>query len=204
MYKNLLVATDGSKLSDEGALRMRSASRKPSGAKVTGFYAAPDYPMPAYADGVVYEPVSRKEYAKLAGEDAQKILGRRRDQGRGGGVPARPSTRSPPLPGKRSSPRQERTNAMAIVMASHGRRFGIAPRQRNAKGADAHQAAGDHRSLATHGSSRVAVDPRCSCLIARRQENRRAALRVSAAWRQGQFPQHCKRGQALAGSSPLG
>ena len=36
---------------------------------MTVFYAAPDYPLPAYADGVVYEPVSRKEYAKLAASE---------------------------------------------------------------------------------------------------------------------------------------
>ena len=64
---------------------MRSRSRRRVGAKLTAFYAAPDYPMPAYADGVVYEPVSRKEYAKLAAEDAQKILDARGRQGRRGG-----------------------------------------------------------------------------------------------------------------------
>src|ERR1700752_5099759 len=74
MYRNLLVATDGSKLSDK-ALAHGISLAQAVGATLTAFYAAPDYPMPAYADGVVYEPVSRKEYAKLAAEDAQKILG---------------------------------------------------------------------------------------------------------------------------------
>lgn len=31
------------------------------GAKLTAFYAAPDYPLPMYADGVVYEPVSKRK-----------------------------------------------------------------------------------------------------------------------------------------------
>ena len=65
MYRNLLVAIDGSKLSEK-AIAHAVALAKALGATVTAFYAAPDYPMPAYADGVVYEPVSRKEYAKLA------------------------------------------------------------------------------------------------------------------------------------------
>ena len=73
MYKTLLVATDGSKLSDK-ALAHAIGMAQAMGSTLTAFYAAPDYPMPAYADGVVYEPVSRKEYAKLAAEDAQKIL----------------------------------------------------------------------------------------------------------------------------------
>src|SRR5215471_6988542 len=73
MYKNILVATDGSKLSDKAIAHAIDLARATK-ATLTAFYAAPDYPMPAYADGVVYEPVSRKEYAKLAAEDAQKIL----------------------------------------------------------------------------------------------------------------------------------
>src|SRR5512144_2403735 len=73
MYKNLLLATDGSKLSTK-AVAHAIALAQAVGAKLTAFYAAPDYPMPAYADGVVYEPVSRKEYSKLAAQDAEKIL----------------------------------------------------------------------------------------------------------------------------------
>ena len=69
MYKNLLLATDGSKLSGK-AVTHAIGLAKAVVAKITAFYAAPDYPMPAYADGVVYEPVSRKEYAKLAAQDA--------------------------------------------------------------------------------------------------------------------------------------
>ena len=75
MYKNLLVATDGSKLSSKAVVHAIGVA-KAVGAKLTAFYAAPDYPMPAYADGMVYEPVSRREYAKLAAQDAEKILGK--------------------------------------------------------------------------------------------------------------------------------
>ena len=57
MYRNLLVATDGSKLSDK-ALAHGISLAQAVGASLTAFYAAPEYPMPAYADGVVYEPVS--------------------------------------------------------------------------------------------------------------------------------------------------
>ena len=74
MYRNLLVATDGSKLSGKALAHAISLAQSVK-ATLTAFYAAPEYPMPAYADGVVYEPVSRKEYAKLAAEEAEKILG---------------------------------------------------------------------------------------------------------------------------------
>ena len=73
MYTNLLVPTDGTKLSDK-AVTQAIALAQALKAKLTVFHASPDYPMPAYADGVVYEPVSRKEYSKLAAQDAEKIL----------------------------------------------------------------------------------------------------------------------------------
>jgi nucleotide-binding universal stress UspA family protein len=53
MYKNLLVATDGSKLSEKAVAHAVGLAHA-VGATITAFYAAPDYPMPAYADGVVY------------------------------------------------------------------------------------------------------------------------------------------------------
>ena len=121
MYKNILVATDGSKLSMKAvdhALALAGAI----GAKVTAFYAAPDYPMPAYADGVVYEPVSKKEYAKLAEQDAAKILD---------GVSARAKTAKVECDTKftiASAPWEaiiaaaKKGKCDAIVMASHGRR----------------------------------------------------------------------------------
>ena len=49
MYKTLLVATDGSKLSDK-ALAHAIGLAQAVGAALTIFYAAPDYPMPAYAE----------------------------------------------------------------------------------------------------------------------------------------------------------
>src|SRR5688500_3281389 len=73
MYKNLLVATDGSKLSAKAVTHALGLA-KSLGAGITAFYAAPDYPLPAYAEGAVFEPVSRKEYSKLAATEAQKIL----------------------------------------------------------------------------------------------------------------------------------
>src|SRR5213075_3392402 len=75
MYKNLLVATDGSKLSDKAVAHAISLAQS-VGASLTVFYAAPDYPLPAYADGVVYEPVSRREYSLLAKKEADKVLDR--------------------------------------------------------------------------------------------------------------------------------
>ena len=120
MYKNLLVATDGSKLSDKAvahAIGLAQAVR----ASLTVFYAAPDYPMPAYADGVVYEPVSRKEYAAQCRKEADKILGVVAEKAKTARVPftGTSAISSSPWEAILAAARKEKCDA--IVMASHGR-----------------------------------------------------------------------------------
>jgi nucleotide-binding universal stress UspA family protein len=121
MYKNLLLATDGSKLSGK-AVAHAIALAKAVGAKVTAFYAAPDYPMPAYADGVVYEPVSRKEYAKLAAQDADKILAEVSDKAAAAGIECKTAYSIAAAPWEAILDAARKNKCDAIVMASHGRR----------------------------------------------------------------------------------
>ena len=121
MYANLLVATDGSKLSDKAVTHATSLA-KAVGASITAFYAAPDYPMPAYADGVVYEPVSRKEYAKLAAEDADRILAAAVTKAKSAGVECRTAFTIAAAPWEAILAAAKKHKCDAIVMASHGRR----------------------------------------------------------------------------------
>ncbi len=121
MYKNLLVATDGSKLSDKAVAHAISLAQA-LGGSLTAFYAAPDYPMPAYADGVVYEPVSRKEYGKLAAEDAQKILDAAATKADAAGVACKTAYAIAAAPWEAILAAAKKNKVDAIVMASHGRR----------------------------------------------------------------------------------
>jgi nucleotide-binding universal stress UspA family protein len=121
MYKNLLLATDGSKLSGK-AVAHAIALAKAVGSKVTAFYAAPDYPMPAYADGVVYEPVSRKEYAKLAAQDADKILEDVAAKAAAAGVECKTAYSIAAAPWEAILDAAKKNKCDAIVMASHGRK----------------------------------------------------------------------------------
>ena len=121
MYKNLLVATDGSKLSDK-AVTHAIALAQALGSTITAFYAAPDYPMPAYADGVVYEPVSRKEYAKLSAQDADKILERAVAKAKSAGVECKTAFAIAAAPWEAILAAANKHKCDAIVMASHGRR----------------------------------------------------------------------------------
>src|SRR3954470_1552050 len=121
MYKNLLVATDGSKLSSK-AVTHGIGLAQAVGARLTAFYAAPDYPMPAYADGVVYEPVSRKEYGKLAAQDSEKILGDVATKAAAAGVPCTTTYAIASAPWEAILDSARKNKCDGIVMASHGRR----------------------------------------------------------------------------------
>jgi nucleotide-binding universal stress UspA family protein len=121
MYKNLLVATDGSKLSEK-AIDHAVALAKAVGASLTAFYAAPDYPMPAYADGVIYEPISKKEYSKLAATEAEKILAAATKTASAAGVECKTAFTIAAAPWEAILAAAKKNKCDGIVMASHGRR----------------------------------------------------------------------------------
>jgi nucleotide-binding universal stress UspA family protein len=121
MYKHILVATDGSKLSQK-AVTHAIALAQALGAKLTVFYASPDYPLPAYADGVVYEPVSKKEYAALATQEAEKILSAIAEKAEAGGLECATVHTIAPAPWEAILAAAKKAKADAIIMASHGRR----------------------------------------------------------------------------------
>jgi nucleotide-binding universal stress UspA family protein len=121
MYKHILVATDGSKLSQKAVTHAIGLAQA-LGAKITVFYASPDYPLPAYADGVVYEPVSKKEYAALANQEAEKILTGIAEKAEAGGLECTTMHTIAPAPWGAILNAAKKAKADAIVMASHGRR----------------------------------------------------------------------------------
>jgi nucleotide-binding universal stress UspA family protein len=121
VYKHILVATDGSKLSAKAVAHAIDLAQA-LGAKLTAFYASPDYPMPAYADGVVYEPVSRKEYAALCKKEADKILDPVKLKAESAGLEFNAVHTISPAPWEAILATAKKQKCEAIVMASHGRR----------------------------------------------------------------------------------
>jgi nucleotide-binding universal stress UspA family protein len=89
---------------------------------LTAFYAAPDFPLPAYADGVVYEPVSRKEYAKLAAADAAKVLETVAAKASSAGIECATAFTIAAAPWEAILAAAKKHKSDLIVMASHGRR----------------------------------------------------------------------------------
>ena len=121
MYKNILVATDGTRLSGK-AITQAVALAKALGARLTAFYASPDYPLPVYAEGAVVEPMSRREYAAICKEEADRILGAVAAKAKSARVAlnAVHVVNSTPWRAILAAARRHRCDA--IVMASHGRR----------------------------------------------------------------------------------
>ena len=183
MYAHLLVPTDGSKLSDK-AVTHAIALAQALQAKITFFYASPDYPLPAYADGVVYEPVSKREYTLLAAKEADKVLDRAMTKATAAGVECtRMHSDRHRRRGRRSSrpPEESQVRRHRDGIARSPRPDRDAAGQRDAEGADARQAARAGRAL---GAIRRSCDghrgaARC-CRDVRKQTSCSTALQNPA------------------------
>jgi nucleotide-binding universal stress UspA family protein len=73
MFKHILVPTDGSKLSVKAAKQAVKLA-KSLGARITGFYASPDYSSIYYGDGYILRTPSAEDRAEFAQKQARKCL----------------------------------------------------------------------------------------------------------------------------------
>ena len=121
MYTQMLVPIDGSKLSDTAVAHAVELAQR-VGAKITLFYASPDYPMPAYADGIVYEPITKKEYAKMAQEEAARVMDEAMKKATSAGVECAQMHVIAAAPWEAILKAAKKSKCDVIVMASHGRR----------------------------------------------------------------------------------
>ena len=124
MYKHMLVATDGSKLSGKAVAQAIELAQALS-AKLTAFYASPDYPVPVFTDGIAYGSVARKDYAAMTAKEAETILSAVKIKAVAGGVECATLHAIAPAPWEAILAAAKKAKCDAIVMASHGRR-GIA------------------------------------------------------------------------------
>ena len=100
MYQHLLVATDGTKLSEK-AVTHAIALAQAVGARLTAFYASPGYPTPVYGEGSYVVPMPRKAAAGIDFNSTHVIA-------------------EAPWEAILAAARKGKCDA--IVMASHGRR----------------------------------------------------------------------------------
>ncbi len=74
MFKHILVPTDGSELSNAAVKRAVTFARE-AGAKITFFFAKPDYPIAFYGEGALIDPSTPEKFAEMADAQAATILG---------------------------------------------------------------------------------------------------------------------------------
>lgn len=124
MFKHILVPTDGSPLS-EGAVARAVSFAKDAGARITFFYAQPDFPMPIYGEGALIDPTTPEQFAKSAAQEAARVLERAKAVVDAAAVNADTDTVVNEVPYEAIIDAADRHNCDLIFMASHGRR-GIA------------------------------------------------------------------------------
>lgn len=73
MFKHILVPTDGSPLSSDAVRRAVGFARE-SGARVTFFFAKPDYPVAFYGEGALIDPTTPEKFADMADRQAADVL----------------------------------------------------------------------------------------------------------------------------------
>ena len=121
VYKNILVPTDGSKLSSK-AVKTAVRLAGTLGARVTGVYVIPPYVPPMYTEGMAYAAVSparQREAAKRAGK---KALAEIEISGRVSNVPFASAMLAAETPWEGILKTAKAKRCDLIVMASHGRR----------------------------------------------------------------------------------
>jgi nucleotide-binding universal stress UspA family protein len=122
MYQHILIPTDGTRLSAK-ATKTGLTLAKALGARVTAFYASPEYPTPVYAEGAAFAPhVSKTVFSREHEAHARKILGEIHDRGARLGVTVEPEHSFSDTPYQAILKAARRRKCDLIVMASHGRR----------------------------------------------------------------------------------
>ena len=121
MFKHILVPTDGSQLSSDTATRA-IAFAKETGAKVTFFFAKPDYPVAFYGEGALIDPTTPDKFAEMAEQQAKEILAAHESAAKAAGVVSAAVSSVSDIPYEAIIAAAEEAGADLIFMASHGRR----------------------------------------------------------------------------------
>lgn len=122
MFKHILVATDGSKLSGK-AIRAAAKLAAATGAKVTGAYVIAPYVSPAYGEGMMYLPaISPRRYKEMTERAARKALAAVEIEARTAKVEYGSAMLTADNPWEGIIRAAKAKKCDLIVMSSHGRR----------------------------------------------------------------------------------
>ncbi len=121
MFKHILVPTDGSQLSVETVKRAISFARE-AGARITFFYAKPEYPVAFYGEGALIDPTTPEKFAEMAGMQAKEILDACNLDATNANVPCTTLAVTSDIPYEAIIDAASSAGCDLIFMASHGRR----------------------------------------------------------------------------------
>ena len=121
MFKHILVPTDGSELSADTVKRAVSFAQDAK-AKITFFFAKPDYPVSFYGEGALIDPTTPEKFAEMAEKQARDILSKCEAIATEAGVAATSVTATSEIPYEAIIEAAQNTGCDLIFMASHGRR----------------------------------------------------------------------------------
>lgn len=121
MFRHILVPTDGSALSVDTSKKAVEFARE-TGARITFFYAKPDYPVAFYGEGALIDPTTPEKFAELAEKQAQEVLSAVMKLAAEAGVKAAAATTTSDVPFQAIITAADSSGCDLIFMASHGRR----------------------------------------------------------------------------------
>jgi nucleotide-binding universal stress UspA family protein len=121
MFKHILVPTDGSDLSRDTVSRAVTFAKE-AGAKLTAFYAKPEYPVTYYGEGVLIDPTTPEKFAELAEKQAQEVLSFATRLASENGVACTTLSATSDVPYEAIIDAANNNGCDLIFMASHGRR----------------------------------------------------------------------------------
>ena len=121
MFKHILVPTDGSELSNTTVKRAVIFAQEIS-AKITFFFAKPDYPIAFYGEGALIDPTTPEKFAEMAEAQAQTILNGAMQLAREAGVTCESVSTVNDITFAAIIEAATTAGCDLIFMASHGRR----------------------------------------------------------------------------------
>ncbi len=121
MFKHILIPTDGSELSRATARRAVSFA-KDAGARVTVFFAKPEYPIAYFGEGALIDPTTPEKFAEIAEQQAKEYLTEVQQQCVEAGVECSTTSSTSDIPYEAIIEAADKCGCDLIFMASHGRR----------------------------------------------------------------------------------
>jgi nucleotide-binding universal stress UspA family protein len=122
VYKHILVATDGSKLSRK-AIQTGVGLASAVGARISGVYVIPPYVPVGYSEGMIYAPaITGDAYRRALKREGRKALAVLEIEARTAGVEYAEAILSAPSAWEGILRTARAKKCDLIVMSSHGRR----------------------------------------------------------------------------------